>query len=154
DYELEANLDGKQFRDIYLINLATGERKLALKKAQHYIGASPDATKLLHYDEGVFSVYDAATGKSTPITNKIPATFWDTESDVNQVKPPTTTIGWASDGSAVLISDDWDIWKVPVGGGQAVNLTVNGKKDKIRYQSRYRLDPDERGGIDLSKPLY
>jgi dipeptidyl aminopeptidase/acylaminoacyl peptidase len=154
DYELESNLDGKTFRDIYLVNLATGERKLALKKAQHYVSASPDGTRLLHYDDGVFSVYDAATGKSTPITAKIPTTFWDTESDVNQVKPPTTTIGWANDSSAVLISDEWDIWKVPVAGGQAVNLTVNGKKEKIRYQTRYRLDPEERGGIDLSAPLY
>ena len=48
----------------------------------------------------------------------------------------------------MLLSDGWDIWKVPVHGGAGVNLTVNGKKDKIRYRSRYRLDPDEKG-IDL-----
>ena len=34
-----------------------------------------------------------------------------------------------------------------------MNLTVNGKKDKIRYRSRYRLDPDEKG-IDLAQPIY
>src|SRR4029453_5184280 len=45
------------------------------------------------------------------------------------------------------------VWKVPVAGGTAVNLTVNGKKDQIRYQGRLRIDPDERG-IDLSKPQY
>ncbi len=154
DYELEANLDGRQYRDVYTVDLATGERKLALKKAQHYISPSPDGTKLLHYDDGVFSVYDVAAGKSTAITAKIPTTFWDTESDVNQVKPPAPALGWAKDGSAVLISDMWDIWKVPVAGGTAVNLTGNGKKDKIRYRTRFRLDPDERGGIDLSAPLY
>jgi len=53
------------------------------------------------------------------------------------------------DGSAVLISDMWDIWKVPVAGGTAVKPDGNGKKDKIRYRTRFRLDPDERGGIDL-----
>jgi hypothetical protein len=54
----------------------------------------------------------------------------------------------------VLISDRWDIWKVPVGAaGAAVNLTVNGKKEQIRYQNRLRIDPDERG-IDLAKPQY
>ena len=34
-----------------------------------------------------------------------------------------------------------------------VNLTGNGKKDKIRYNLVYNLDPDAKG-IDFSKPLY
>src|SRR5262249_55730773 len=54
---------------------------------------------------------------------------------------------------AVLLSDNWDIWKLPVAAGQAVNLTGNGKKEAIRYQERFRLDPEEKG-IDLSSPLY
>ena len=53
----------------------------------------------------------------------------------------------------MLLSDGWDIWKVPVEGGAAVNLTVNGKKDKIRYRARFRLDPEEKG-IDLTAPVY
>jgi dipeptidyl aminopeptidase/acylaminoacyl peptidase len=154
NYELESNLDGKRFQDVYAVDLATGDRKLALQKAEYYTSASPDGTRLLQYNDGVFYVYDIATAKSTAITSKIPTTFWNTESDVNVVKPPAPTLGWAKDGSAVLISDMWDIWKVPVAGGAAVNLTVNGKKDKIRYRTRFRLDPDERGGIDLSTPLY
>ena len=47
-------------------------------------------------------------------------------------------IGWVKDSKAVLISDNWDIWQVPVDGGAAVNLTVNGKKDQIRYQQPLR----------------
>jgi dienelactone hydrolase len=137
-----------------VVDLASGERKLALKKAEHYMGASPDGSELLHYDDGVFYAYDVATAKSTALTAKIPSTFWNTESDINVVKPPAPTLGWAKDGSAVLISDMWDIWKVPVEGGTAVNLTGNGKKDKIHYRTRFRLDPNERGGIDLSAPMY
>ena len=65
---------------------------------------------------------------------------------------------WAgSKGSkAVLINDNWDIWQVPVDGGAAVNLTVNGRKDQIRYQQRFPMEPPEERdeGIDLSKPQY
>jgi len=59
---------------------------------------------------------------------------------------------------------------VPVSGGTAVNLTVDGKKNQIRYQSLYNFDGrrgavggGRRGGrggagavegIDLSQPLY
>ncbi len=54
----------------------------------------------------------------------------------------------------MLISDRWDIWQIPVAAGApAVNLTVNGRKDAIRYQGRVQIYPDERG-IDLTKPQY
>lgn len=153
EYELEGNLDGKRFQDVYVVNPASGERKLALRKAAHAMGASPDGTRLLYYDDGVFYVYDMQSGQSSALTKDIPSTFWDTENDVNQVKPPTQSFGWSKDSSAVLLSDGWDIWKVPVAGAKAENLTINGKKEKIRYRRPFRLDPEERG-VDLSKPVY
>ena len=45
------------------------------------------------------------------------------------------------------------MWNIPTHGGAGENLTINGKKEGIRYQRRFRLDPEEKG-IDLSKPLY
>lgn len=153
NYELESHLSGQGFEDVYSIDLKTGARKLAIKKARYVMGASPDASHILYYDEGVYYTYEAATGQSYNITKQIPATFWDTEDDHNVVKPPHRPVGWSKDSSAVLLSDGWDIWKAPAHGGEGVNLTVNGKKDKIRYRMRYRLDPDEKG-IDLAQPIY
>src|SRR5262249_51805499 len=97
--------------------------------------------------------YDMTSGQSYNITQKAPSAFWNEEDDHNIVKPPTGVIGWTKDGASALISDNWDIWSAPVHGGQAVNLTVNGKKDKIRYRTRYSLDPEEKG-IDLAAPVY
>jgi dipeptidyl aminopeptidase/acylaminoacyl peptidase len=153
EYELMGNLDGRRFQDVYVVNPMTGERKLALRKAQHMLGASPDGARLLYYEEGVFSVYDMETGKSKKLTRRIPSTFWDMEDDHNVVKPPTQQFGWSKDSSAVLITDGWDIWKVPVNGGTAENLTVNGKKDQIRYKRPFRFDMEERG-VDLSARVY
>ncbi|MEP7339765.1 MAG: prolyl oligopeptidase family serine peptidase, partial [Acidobacteriota bacterium] len=153
DYEPLSNLDGRRYQDIYVVDLKTGARKVAVKKSRWNYGPSPDGTHFLYYDEGNFFTYDMASGKSYNITEKVPTSFIDTEDDHNVVKPPTNIIGWTKDGASVLLSDDWDIWNVPVHGGQATNLTVNGKKDKIRYQSRFRIDPEEKG-IDLSQPVY
>jgi dipeptidyl aminopeptidase/acylaminoacyl peptidase len=153
EYEREGNLDGRRYEDVYVIDPVTGDRKLAFKKMAHLMGASPDGSKFLYYDAGVFYAYDMASGKSTDLTSKVPATFWDNEDDHNQVKPPRQSLGWSKDSAAVLLSDGWDIWKVPVAGGQPVNLTVNGGKEKIRYRRIFRLDPEERG-TDLSAPLY
>ncbi len=128
NYELESNLDGKRFEDVYAVNLANGERKLALKQARWVQGPSPDGTHVLYYDDGAFYTFDLTTGQSYNITKQIPAVFIDTEDDHNVVKPPHRPIGWAKDSSAVLLSDGWDIWKAPVHGGPGVNLTGNGKK--------------------------
>ncbi len=153
DYELESNLDGKRYEDVYKVDLKTGERQLALRKARWYMGPSPDGTHLLYYDDGTFFSYDLTNGQSHNLTKQIPAVFYNTEDDHNVVKPPARTIGWSKDSEYVLVTDDWDIWKIPANGGAAVNLTGNGKTDKIRYQSIWRLNPDDKG-YDLSKPLY
>ena len=156
EYELMGNLDGRRYRDVYVVNPSTGERRLALKRARWYNGPSPDGESFLYYEDGHFFVHNMATGQSKNITMSVPASFVDTEDDHNVVKPPTSVMGWVKGSKAVLISDNWDIWQVPVDGGAAVNLTANGRKDQIRYQQRFAMEtPEEREeGIDLSKPQY
>jgi len=153
EYEREGNLDGRRYEDVYAVNLETGERKLALKKARWVQATSPDGTRILYYDDGAFYTFDMRTGESHNITRQIPSVFYNAEDDHNVVKPPERPIGWSKNSDAVLLSDGWDIWEAPADGGAGVNLTQNGKRDKIRYRVRYRLDPDEKG-IDLSRPLY
>ncbi|HWP55000.1 MAG TPA: prolyl oligopeptidase family serine peptidase [Pyrinomonadaceae bacterium] len=152
-YELMSHLDGRSFADISVINLQTGERKVALTKARWTMGSSPTGTHFVYYNDGQYYAYDMASGQSTSLTKSIPSSFVDAENDVNVVKPPTPFVGWAKDGKSVLLSDNWDIWQVPIGGGPAVNLTVNGKTDQIRYRRPQILDPEQRG-FDLTKPLY
>jgi len=153
EYELMSNLDGRRYQDVYVINMQTGDRRLALKKARNPGQPSTDGTKFYYFEDGHYFVYDMASGQSANLTKLVPASFVDTENDQNVVKPPRPALGWTADGGAVLLSDGWDIWKVPVAGAPAVNLTGNGKKDGIRYRSILRLDPDEKG-IDLSAPRY
>ncbi|HET9533566.1 MAG TPA: prolyl oligopeptidase family serine peptidase [Blastocatellia bacterium] len=152
-YEYTGNLDGLRYQDVYAVDLKTGERRLAVKKARNYYGPSPDGTHILYFEEGHFYTYDMTTGRSYNITEKVPSVFYNTEDDHNISKPPRFPIGWAKGGVSVLLSDGWDIWNVPVHGGQATNLTANGKKDQVRYRTRYRIDPEEKG-IDTSKPIY
>ena len=152
-YELEGNLDGRDYADVYVIDMRTGARRLALKKARWMSQPSTDGTKFLYYEDGGYFVYDMAAGRSTNITKDVPTSFVNTEDDHNVVKPPRPALGWTGDGRAVILSDGWDLWKVPADGGPAVNLTVNGKKDGIRYRRLLRLDPEEKGW-DLSVPRY
>jgi dipeptidyl aminopeptidase/acylaminoacyl peptidase len=153
-YELMSTLDGRKYQDIYSIDLQTGKKKLLLKKIQWYDSAAPTGDQILYFRDGHYHVYNLITGEDRNITKDVPVSFIDVENDRNTRKDaPVAAIGWVKDGRSVILSDNWDMWLVPVSGGDAVNLTVNGKKDAIRFQGRYKLDPDEEG-IDLSQAMY
>ena len=176
EYDQPAAYTGRRYEDVYGVDVHTGQRQLLLKK--HIPSTqvpSPDGKELLYWgDDAQYWVLDVVTGAKRSITKGLAVTFANTDDDHNNlVPPPRFPLGWAKDGSAVLLSDGWDIWKVPTRGtGTAVNLTVNGMKDQIRYQRLYAFDRATPGGgrggrgggrgggaggadgIDLSQPLY
>ncbi|MBO0700361.1 MAG: S9 family peptidase, partial [Zavarzinella sp.] len=152
-YQLMSTLDGKRFEDVYVTDLATGERKKALTRVRWVFGASPDGTHLLYHDDGHFRTLEFATLNTFNISEKAGTSFVDAEDDHNIDKPPTRPIGWAADGKSVLASDGWDIWQLDVHGESPTNLTVDGKVKGIRYRGRVVLDFEEKG-IDLAKPVY
>jgi dipeptidyl aminopeptidase/acylaminoacyl peptidase len=153
-YERAGNLDGMRYRDLHVIDTRTGASRLVVKKTPNREIVSPDGSRFLHFEDGHYRVYEMAGGAPRIITANAPVSFVDTEDDHNVDRPPVQPLGWAKDGSAVLLSDNWDIWRVPVRGtGAAVNLTRNGRSTGVRYQRRVVIDPRDRG-IDLARPLY
>lgn len=159
-YELDMNLNGQNYRDFYLVNLKTGEKTTLFKdfylpSYSSYPRPSPDGTKLNYGYDGNYYIYDIASGEEKNLTAELPVSFVDSEDDHNVKKPLENFLGWSSDSKYVLISDGWDIWQVPVGDGKekAINLTQDGRTENIRYQYRFRLDPEEKG-FDLSQPQY
>ena len=174
DYMQQASYNGRNYMDVYRVDLSTGKSTLQMKKkpAVGSMMASPDGRKLLYWGkDGHYWVLDLATGDTVNITRGLATSFVDTEDDHNNLFPPAIQPrGWAKDNSAVLLYDNWDVWKVPVNprDGHAVNLTGDGRRTQVRYNRTYTFDATagEVGGggggrfggpggsIDLSKPLY
>jgi dipeptidyl aminopeptidase/acylaminoacyl peptidase len=159
NYELDNNLDGQSYSDIYIVDLKSGKRSKVIEK--HYIpdfyanpSPSPDGTKFLYWKDGNWIVFDLNSQTSRNISDKSGTSFVDIEDDHNVRKPPYPVIGWTNDSRQVLVSDGWDIWQLSADGSTTPkNLTKNGKTEQIRYQNRYVLDPEEKG-IDLAKTQY
>jgi hypothetical protein len=153
EYELMANLDGRRFQDLYVVDMATGGRTLAVAKSRWSYPSSPTGTHFLYYNDGHFYSYDMRTGQSVNITKNVPTSFVDADNNHPVDKPPTLFMGWSTDGKFALISDGWDIWQVSVGGEGGINLTLVGRSEKVRH--RRPLDfTNEEAGFDLSKPIY
>ena len=113
-------------------------RRLALKRARWYNGPSPDGKSFLYYEDGNYHVYAMESGQTRNITLNAPISFVDTEDDHNVVKPPAGSIGWTRDSASVLLTDNWDIWQVPVNGGTAVNLTATAARIRFAISAASR----------------
>ena len=171
EYDQPAVTTGRNYDDIYSVDLKTGARKLVLKKqpSNGALRLSPDGKRAAYWGtDANWWVLDMATGDKKNLTKSVGTSFANTEDDHNNLYPPSAgLIGWAKDGSAVLLYDLWDMWKVPVDGGAAVNLTGDGRKNQVRYRTVYSFGQIPVGGggrggrgagpgtgIDLTKPLY
>ena len=159
-YEYMSYLNGKLFTDVYVIDPKTGTKKKAVSKLVSLffgganVDSSPTGTHFLYYHDGHYHVYDMAAGTSTNVTEKVEASFINTEDDHNFAKMPRPAYGWSRDGKFVLLSDGWDIWRVAIDGTGGTNLTENGKKDGIRYRGLFQFEPEPKPGIDLTRPVY
>src|SRR4051812_10532308 len=97
EYELLGSLDGRRHEDVFVIDLQTGARKMAVPHLRYFSGASPDGNHILYYADGDYHVYTFASGRDRNITQGLAASFVDIEDDHNNVKPPINAVGWASD---------------------------------------------------------
>lgn len=153
-YSLSSMWEGHTRRDIYSISLETGERKL-LKEGE-YISPriSPQGKYVWWYGttDSCWYTLDLASGKEYRLTTPQTFTAWDEENDQPDYPYPYGIAGWTKDDKNLLIYDKYDIWKFdPAGNTAPVNLTVNGRSDKVTYRL-IRLDREERF-IDPGKPL-
>lgn len=105
EYELFGNLNGQRFQDVYAVDLHTGQRRLAAKRVRWFHGASPDGASFLYYEDGHYYVHALASGETRNITQGVPTSFINAESDTNIVNPPTGVMGWAADSRSVLLHD-------------------------------------------------
>lgn len=154
-YERMGSLEGKYLEDVYVIDMHTGDRRLAIEGARWVFNASPAGDRFLYFQDGNYHTWDMASGTSTNLTGALPVPFWNDEDDHNVVMPPRFQfgLGWSEDGASLLLTDGWDVWKLAADGHGAANVTVNGREQQIRYGSAYRLDPDA-DGIQLDVPVY
>jgi dipeptidyl aminopeptidase/acylaminoacyl peptidase len=153
--------------DIYRVNLATGERTLIEPGLSRTMGFSPDGKHFLYLKNERVHSYAMATGQKTIIDGG--KNFVDVTDDHDYEKPVYGVAGWSRDGRAAILYDRYDVWSLPLSGGQPQNLT---RGEGAKQETRFRVVQFGQGGggrggrggggggaaapdsgIDLTKPL-
>ena len=144
-------------KDIYAINVKTGERKLVKKNHDGNTYPSSTGKYILLYDNKAkhYFAWDGTALKN--ITSKIKVPLYDEEHDSPSDPNPYGVMGWHEGDSAVYVNDRYDVWRVdPAAKKDPFTITssgkFNGRSKKISH--RYaRLDNDERF-IKANQKLY
>ncbi len=138
---------GNTLKDVYLVDVANENFVSAIKNLDGDIRPTWISTSgkyVLWYDNKTKHYYsfDGTTTKNITAAIKVP--LYDEENDIPDNPSPYGLMGWQNGDQYVLVYDKYDIWLTdPAGKAVPVNLTANGRKNKITY--RYiPTDTDEK----------
>ena len=151
---IESQWRGNTAKDIYAIDVNTGEKELVKENLYGQVYPSSTGKYIIWYDRKAknFFAWDGATTRNISVAIKVP--LWDEQNDLPDEPNNYGVAGWLENDSYVLINDRYDIWKIdPAGKNTPENLfTTPGRKNKITY--RYiRTDPEEKF-IPVGKELF
>lgn len=136
-YSLSSMWEGRTRNDYYAVSLDNGERTLLNKADYGRYRLSPQGKYAYWYAEtdSCWYTLSLADGKQYRLTT--PDTFpaWDEDNDTPDYPRAHGAAGWTADDQYLLLYDRYDIWQFdPTAASFAINLTVNGRKEKITYR--------------------
>ncbi|MCA9289704.1 MAG: S9 family peptidase, partial [Phycisphaerales bacterium] len=143
---------GPTLNDVYVIDVASGERTPVREAVKYVLGGSPDGRHVLYQRDGDIWAYDIVAAAHRNLTGSIETEFTNVEdSTLTDEKRAHGVGGWTDDGSTVLLYDRFDIWAVPVDGSPARRLT-SGADDMVRYR-RVVLDREDDEFVPTDEPM-
>jgi dipeptidyl aminopeptidase/acylaminoacyl peptidase len=143
---------GPVYRDLYHVDVATGQRERVLERIQFYSGASPDGRYLLYFDADDWHALDLRSGEVANLTAGLEGVFVNEQNDHTvEQRPAYGSGGWLQDESAVFLYDRYDVWRVNPDGSGGERIT-RGAEDEVRHRL-VRLNFED-GGYEPGEPLY
>jgi len=137
-YELMGSWESPNFRDVYLVEVATGERELIRPASQGTGSLSPGERFLTWYEPGDSTWYarELATGEVRDLGAMIPHPVYSETDDRTMAAGSYGSAGWLEDDARILIYDRFDLWAVdPSGVEEARAVTAGaGREQGVRYR--------------------
>ncbi|MFP4365677.1 MAG: S9 family peptidase [Bacteroidales bacterium] len=150
-YRKEITWDG-WLRDLYIVNINTGERSLIATGLRDMFTISPDSRYVLYFEDKNWYGYDISSGTKINLTGDTGIPFYDETND--RPAPPSSyrAAGWMENNESVLIYDRFDIWLFNLSTGDMKNITDGEGRDK---QTVFRIRKmDEKPLFGLREEVY
>ncbi len=163
-YLIANSFESGDYRDVYLIDLHSGEKRMILEKHRGSVHLSrrgdarlsPGGHFIIFYNQADRQWHAISTENHSKVilTAGISYPVFDELHDAPSEPDPYGIAGWVENDSHVLIYDRFDIWKLdPSGKEEAVSLTNGyGRKNNIRL--RYVQLNDEKEHIGHRESIF
>ncbi|MBR9991068.1 MAG: PD40 domain-containing protein, partial [Gemmatimonadetes bacterium] len=143
---------GRPGTDVWLIDVASGERTRVLENVPWYLGGSRTGRYLLWFVDGAYWTYDVHTRTAVNISAGTGAVFENEEFDYPvEAVPPYGVADWTRGDEMLLVHDRYDVWRLAPDGSGGRPLT-GGRADRVVHRFA-NVQPDEEG-IDLARAVY
>lgn len=143
-YQRLTSWEASRYRDVFIINRETGEKKIVLKKVASSVQLSPKQNFILWYDiaDSSWNSFNISNEKSINLTSSMDVNFYYELNDVPNEAYPYGFAGWTKNESPVIY-DKYDLWLFDgTGKEEPVNIT-EGKGRKREITFRYvKLDKE------------
>jgi hypothetical protein len=133
------------YYDLYAVNLASGERKLIMKKLSSSYYLSPAGNFIVYYYKKGWRLYDCRLDTTYFASRGIDYPLYDEDWDMPSEPQPYGFGGWLENDAAFLIYDRYDIWKINTHNGfNCLSLTAgDGRISQVNYRIK-NIDPDKK----------
>ncbi|HBE70855.1 MAG TPA: S9 family peptidase [Planctomycetaceae bacterium] len=136
------------YQDVYLVDLDSGKRELALEKVKWRASLSPAGKYMTWFDAEKGAWFAKATkpdSEVVEISAGIEHPLYDELHDTPNLPRPYGSAGWMMEDEAFLVYDSYDIWKLDPTGTSEPECITSGFGRSKDLSFRYRtLDPLER----------
>jgi dipeptidyl aminopeptidase/acylaminoacyl peptidase len=137
--------DSDLYRDYYIVDLCSGERKMICQQCYTNLYTSPDVENAVYYspEDSTWYALNFKNNEWHELTNNSDNAFYNEEHDTPGLPGHYGIAGFTKNSGSVLIYDKYDIWEADLKNiGEIENLT-SGRKHNKTY--RYvKLDEDEK----------
>jgi hypothetical protein len=136
EYE-QQRMWGDVGNDIYLVDVATGSKKLLRKKITGSATLSPEGKYITMFDNNYWYVYNIATGATVNLNDKAKNVHFEQETASTPDEPgPWGIAGWTRNDRSMLVYDQFDLWEMdPTGVRAPINVTDSvGTKNRIQLR--------------------
>jgi dipeptidyl aminopeptidase/acylaminoacyl peptidase len=144
----------QQYSDVYAIDVTTGAKTKAAERVTSMGPSSPDGRYMLWFEGEDWFAFDAERAEAINITDRAGGTFVNLDvTPTREQMPAFGVAAWLENDEAVLINDEWDVWRIELDGSGGERLT-DGEDDDVRYRiANADLDGDE-DGIGAEETIY
>ncbi|HMK27884.1 MAG TPA: prolyl oligopeptidase family serine peptidase, partial [Chitinophagaceae bacterium] len=146
---IESQWRGNTLKDIYAIDVNTGEKKKVKENLFGQVYPSSTGKYIMWYDRKAknYFAWDGSTTRN--ISEKIKVPLWNEENDSPDEPNNYGVMGWHERDSLLFVYDKYDIWQIKMNSNYDTLKVSKGRitKDVYRY---LKLDQDEKG-INVQK---